>query len=224
MSICIYPLRPEQLLRLGARTALQPLGPFRGRTYHRAPWQLNRAPFDHRSEPHFPPRLGNVHLGQDATAPPAADAPERVSYVLTLDVLNTDTNVSAISTPALPAPCAIADVIVHRFSTSPQDPAEWQLLLTDNPYNGEIDPDVPEKLIIPRTRTQGIGLNPTEQPWGVPIVSVPLGVPTAPYHIGPLGRLITEPGKFLTFAARGLGGATDIRLVCLLTVQRHQAP
>lgn len=67
MSICIYPVRPEQLVRLGARTALQPLQPFLGPRYHRAPWDLNRTP----QPPHqaatplrFAPTPGAMGAGQ----------------------------------------------------------------------------------------------------------------------------------------------------------------
>jgi len=224
VALCIFPLRPEQLLRLGARTALQPLQPFTGRTYHNAPWDLTRAP--RRAEPRAPmryPRLANIHLGHDETAPPAATAPERVSYVLTIDRALTAGNVFAVTTPALPAPCTIQDVDVTDYTVGTAT-CLWQLLLVDEEYAGLITPDTGEPLLLANA-TSSVGVATTARlKWGVPSQAT-VGSTAAPtrQHIGPLGRLVTQPGTRLAFAVRRHELDRQATLTCIVTVERHQA-
>lgn len=222
MSICIYPLRPEQRLRLGARTALQPLGPFPGRTYHRAPWDLNRAPLDFPSSPRFPTRLANIHVGQDATAPPAADAPERVTYTLQLDLSMADGQTKAITSPTLPAPCTIDDVTVTSDYFVSHNLVEWQLLLLDNPINGNIPRTLGERLIIPRRYTDLINFPAGSAPYGVIYQGHPAGGTQHPNNYFKIGRLVTQPGLYLAFAVATTAGNINRLLNATVSVIRHQ--
>jgi hypothetical protein len=197
------------------------LAPFNAPILRAAPWGTTRKPLTPAYARVYGARLGDIHVGTDPYQPPAADAPERVTYVLTIDADLPTGQVKGISSPALPAPCSIEDVSIQELDNDHGQTFEWQLLLTDTPFSGPITQATGEKLLIPRTLAENLQVNPDLEPWGVPVEQHAVTKGGNVRHMGPLGRLITEPGKYLTFAVFASIEDQSAWISAVITIQRR---
>lgn len=174
MSICIYPVLPGMRPSLGARTALQPLAPFKGLHYHHAPWGLNRPPRDALQPPIRPGARPDALL---RSAFPTAVLPRELAGSLTVQAAAAGVHTS-VSTP-IPFPFTLTNITLHQEANGGADFSYVQLLIIDNDPGADDLPLIGTPIYLTPERTPGFGADTrgTGIPFlggASPMISVPV--------------------------------------------------
>jgi len=177
MSVCVYPLRPDQQVRLGARTALAALAPFNAPKFWTAPWQLNRSPltFSALTRQQWRPDMElpedvQALAGELGPAPSSASAratsraaqgcQETLTWAFNMNTPSGGfPTLDAVSTPPIPWPFQIVGFSIHAAPLGgAATTLMLQLFLTDIEYT-TIQFDSPETRLIQTLDNTGAPLN-----------------------------------------------------------------
>lgn len=238
MSVCVYPLPPDQQVSPGAKVALRALQPFNAPKLWRAPWDLNRNPNTFagvtrstwRPDMELPQDVqalagdlgpGPARTTTGARAGAARGCLETLSFAYAIQTASGGfPTMDAVSTTAIPWPFQIVgfSVNIDPLGGTSTD-AILQLFLTDSEYT-TIRFDSPEtRLIQPITN-----LGPSLGDIGLRISANDLSVQQQHATIAAqvVGNTVFDPGKRITLAALLANGGVTV-VTGHLTVQRCDA-
>jgi hypothetical protein len=225
MSICIYPVNPEQLrARIAPAVQRQPLAPFPDRLRGPGYWQLNRDPMRFRqlTEEGWTRRLElgedlgeqpgteGAQAGAPSTAPRAstaarAGAPETLGWTWHVAGLTASPQeIPCASTPAIPWPFRVVGFDLHEGINVVDDTYVWNIFAASQPYTDTIPAYGAGSPLL--TLIESGAANDVDFSWGG-LFTYAAGIQSIPQKSiasAVLGRTVQQAGQYLVIAIRGV--------------------